>query len=66
MTHVQSVVVGFVAVLMYGHVISVRLAVLIFLLFAAWSAYLVVIWPNLRHAGNDRDRLLLRVVEMQT
>ena len=43
-----GVVGGFLAVLTYGNVISVRLAVLIFLLFAACSGYLVFIWPNFR------------------
>ena len=43
-----GVVVGFLAVLSYGHVISVRLALLIFFLFAACLVYLVLIWPNLR------------------
>ena len=38
----MGVVVGFLAILAYGHVISVRLAVLIFLLFAAC----LFIWPN--------------------
>ena len=41
----MGVVVGFLAVLTYGHVISTRLAVL---LFAACLVYLVFIWPNLR------------------
>jgi hypothetical protein len=44
----MGVVVGFLAVLAYGHVISVRLAVLIFLLFAGSLVYLVFTWPNLR------------------
>ncbi len=44
----MGVVIGFLAVLTYGHVISVRLAVLIFFLFAACLAYLVFIWPSLR------------------
>jgi hypothetical protein len=43
-----GVVAGFLAVLAYGHVISVRLAVLIFLLFAACLVYLVFIWQNWR------------------
>jgi hypothetical protein len=43
-----GVVVGFLAVLTYGHVISVRLAILIFLLFAACLVYFASIWPNLR------------------
>jgi hypothetical protein len=38
---------GFLAVLAYRHVISVRLAVLILFLFAA-VVYLAFIWPNLR------------------
>jgi hypothetical protein len=44
----MGVVVGFLAVLAYGHVISVWLAVLIFLLFAGSLVYLVFTWPNLR------------------
>jgi hypothetical protein len=43
-----GVVVGFLAVLTYGHVISMRLAILIFLLFAACVDYFASIWPNLR------------------
>jgi hypothetical protein len=43
-----GVAAGFLAILAYGHVISVRLAVLIFLLFAACLLYLVFIWPNWR------------------
>jgi hypothetical protein len=43
-----GVVIGFLAILTYGHVISVRLAVLILCLFAAGLVYLVVICPNLR------------------
>jgi hypothetical protein len=42
----MGVVVGFLAVLTYGDVISVRLAVLIFLLSAACLVYLVFIWPR--------------------
>jgi hypothetical protein len=48
LARIIGVVAGFLAVLTYGHVISVRLAVLIFLLFAACLVYLVFIWPNLR------------------
>ena len=44
----MGVVVGFLSVLTYGHVISVRLALLIFLLFAGSLVYLAFIWPNLR------------------
>ena len=39
---------GFLAVLAYGHVLSVRVAVLIFFLFAGCVVYLAFIWPNLR------------------
>jgi len=48
LARIMGVVAGFLAVLAYGHVISVRLAVLIFLVFAASLVYLVFIWPNLR------------------
>jgi hypothetical protein len=44
----MGVAAGFLAILAYGHVISVRLAALIFFLFAACVVYLAFIWPNLR------------------
>ena len=44
----MGVAAGFLAVLAYGHVLSVRVAVLIFLLFALCLVFLVFIWPNLR------------------
>jgi hypothetical protein len=48
LARITGVVVGFLAVLTYGHVISLRLAVLIFLLFAAGLVYFASIWPNVR------------------
>jgi hypothetical protein len=36
------------AILVYAHVISVRIAGVIFLVFAASLVYLLMIWPNLR------------------
>ena len=47
-TRIMGVAAGFLAILAYGYVISVRVAVLIFLLFASCLVFLVFIWPNLR------------------
>ena len=47
---IMGVVAVALAILAYGHVISVRLAVLIFLLLAACIVYFVFIWPNVRRA----------------
>ena len=48
LARIMGVVAVFLAIFVYGHVLSVRLAVLIFLVFAAGLVYLVFIWPNLR------------------
>jgi hypothetical protein len=48
LARIMGVVAFVLAILAYGHVISLRLAVLIFLLLAAWIAYFVFIWPNVR------------------
>jgi Flp pilus assembly protein TadB len=48
LARIMGVVVGFLVVLTLAHMVSVRLAVLLFLLFAACLVYLVFIWPNLR------------------
>jgi hypothetical protein len=50
-----GVVIGFLAVLTYGHVISVPLAVLIFFLFAACLVYFHL--AELCDEGNNRDNL---------
>jgi hypothetical protein len=47
-TRIMGVAAGFLAVLAYGHVLSVRVAVMIFLVFASCLVFLVFIWPNLR------------------
>ena len=43
-----GVVAFFLGIFVYGQVISVRVAALIFLLFASGIVWLVFIWPNLR------------------
>jgi hypothetical protein len=43
-----GVVAGFLAVLAYGNILSLRLAVPIFLVFASCLVFLAFIWPNLR------------------
>ena len=45
---IMGVVAVFLAIFVYGQVLSVRVAVLIFVLSAALLVYLVFIWPNLR------------------
>jgi len=45
---VMGIVAVFLAIFVYGQVLSVRIAVLIFLLFASFLVWLVFIWPNLR------------------
>ena len=45
---IMCVVATFLAIFVYGRVISVRVATLIFLLFASFIVCLVFIWPNLR------------------
>jgi len=47
-TRIMGVAAGLLAVLAYGHVLSVRVAVMIFLVFASCLVFLVFIWPNLR------------------
>jgi hypothetical protein len=47
-TRITGVVAGFLAILVYVQLLSVRVAVLIFLLFASCLVFLVFIWPNLR------------------
>ena len=44
---IMGMVAVFLAIFVYGQVLSVRGAVLIFLLFAACLVWLVFIWPNL-------------------
>jgi hypothetical protein len=44
----MGVVAVCLAIFVYGHVLSMRLAALVFLLLAAFLVYLVFIWPNLR------------------
>jgi hypothetical protein len=48
LTGIMSIVATFLAIFVYGRVISVRVATLIFLLFASFTVCLVFIWPNLR------------------
>jgi hypothetical protein len=48
LARVMGVVAVFLAIFVYGRVLSVRLAVLIFLVFASCLVFLVFIWPNLR------------------
>ena len=43
-----GVVAGLLVVLAYGNILSLRLAVLIFLVFASCLVFLAFIWPNLR------------------
>jgi len=45
---IMGAVAVFLAIFVYGHVLSVRPAVLIFLVFASCLVFLVFIWPNLR------------------
>ena len=45
---IMCVVAACLAIFVYGQVISVRVAALIFLLFASCMVWLVFIWPNLR------------------
>jgi hypothetical protein len=45
---IMGVVAVFLAIFVYGQFLSVRVAALIFLLFAVCLFYLVFIWPNLR------------------
>jgi len=49
LARIMGVVAVFLAIFVYGHVISVRVALLIFLLFASCLVWLVFMWPNLRH-----------------
>jgi UDP-N-acetylmuramyl pentapeptide phosphotransferase/UDP-N-acetylglucosamine-1-phosphate transferase len=48
LARIMGVVGVFLAIFVYGHVLSVRLAVLIFLLAASCLVFLVFIWPNWR------------------
>jgi hypothetical protein len=45
---IMGMVAIFLAIFVYGQVLSVRGAALIFLLFASFLVWLVFIWPNLR------------------
>jgi len=47
-TRITGFVAGFLAILAYMQFFSMRIAVLIFLLFASCLVFLVYIWPNLR------------------
>jgi hypothetical protein len=45
---IMAAVAVFLAIFVYGRVLSVRLAALIFLLVASFLVWLIFIWPNLR------------------
>jgi len=48
LARIMGVVAVFLVIFVYGQVLSVRLAVLTFLLVASCLVFLVFIWPNLR------------------
>ena len=48
LARIMCVVAACLAIFVYARVISVRVAPLIFLLFASFLVWLIYIWPNLR------------------